>query len=292
MSAKTTKKYRSKFFRVALEGDTSDGRVIERQHLQEMADTYNPALYGARIWIEHIRSILPDSPFAAQGDVVALKAEEVEIEIGGQKQKKMALFAQIEPTAALVKTVNDLKQKVYTSMELAINFAKTGKAYLTGLAVTDTPASLGTEMLAFAQQHPDANPLKARKQHPDNLFTAASEASIEFEEIDESPSVLEGFFARLESVITGKKPEPKPDPAPTANDKQDFSALVDAMKELGKIQSDQFAQINTRLAAVEASTSQQQTNFNAFKTQLESTPAGQPARPAVTGQSGGAKTDC
>ncbi|TDV46478.1 capsid scaffolding serine peptidase GPO [Pseudomonas graminis] len=45
-----------------------------------------------------------------------------------------------------------------------------------GLGVTDTPASLGTEMLAFSAQHPDASPLKARKQSQDNLFTVMAHA--------------------------------------------------------------------------------------------------------------------
>ena len=38
----------------------------------------------------------------------------------------------------------DEGQKIYSSMEIMSNFADTGKAYLVGLAITDTPASLGT----------------------------------------------------------------------------------------------------------------------------------------------------
>lgn len=41
--------------------------------------------------------------------------------------------------------MNKAAQKVYTSMEIQPNFANTGKCYLVGLAVTDDPASLGTE---------------------------------------------------------------------------------------------------------------------------------------------------
>jgi hypothetical protein len=35
-------------------------------------------------------------------------------------------------------------------MEVSTSFADTGKAYLVGLAATDDPASLGTEMLQFS----------------------------------------------------------------------------------------------------------------------------------------------
>ncbi|MBV8972708.1 MAG: GPO family capsid scaffolding protein, partial [Sphingomonadaceae bacterium] len=45
----------SKFFRVAVEGGTSDGRVISRDWIEQMAATYNPATYGARISCEHIK---------------------------------------------------------------------------------------------------------------------------------------------------------------------------------------------------------------------------------------------
>jgi hypothetical protein len=43
-------------------------------------------------------------------------------------------------------------QKVYTSMEIRPNFANSGKCYLVGLAVTDDPASLGTEYLEFCSR--------------------------------------------------------------------------------------------------------------------------------------------
>ena len=130
MAAKKAKKYRSKFFRVALEGATCDGRTIERKDIEDMAATYSQGVYGARIWIDHIRGMLPDSPFRAYGDVTAVKAEEVDF----NGSKKLALFAQIDPTDDLVAIVNVQKQKVFTSIELAPDFAGSGQAYLYGLA--------------------------------------------------------------------------------------------------------------------------------------------------------------
>ncbi|MBP1039304.1 GPO family capsid scaffolding protein, partial [Serratia fonticola] len=87
--------------------------------------------------------------FKRLGDVVELKAEKIADDsiLNG----KWALFAKLTPTddlAAMVKA----GQKVYTSMEIRPNFANTGKCYLVGLAVTDDPASLGTEYLEFCSR--------------------------------------------------------------------------------------------------------------------------------------------
>ncbi len=46
---------KSQFFRVATEGATTDGRNIDRATIEQIAATYNPKTYGARIWLEHIR---------------------------------------------------------------------------------------------------------------------------------------------------------------------------------------------------------------------------------------------
>lgn len=100
---------KSKFFRVFTEGHTTDGRVVERQWITDIVETYNAAKYGARIWMEHIRGMTADSPFKAYGDVSAVKAEEVD--------GKLTLFAQIEPTEELI-AMNQKKQKIYTSVEI------------------------------------------------------------------------------------------------------------------------------------------------------------------------------
>jgi hypothetical protein len=38
-----------------------------------MAKNYNPEVYGARLNLEQYRGIIPDSPFKAYGDVIALE---------------------------------------------------------------------------------------------------------------------------------------------------------------------------------------------------------------------------
>lgn len=164
---------KAKRFRVGVEGATTDGRTIERAWLEQMAESYNPQVYTALINLEHIKGYTPDSPFRRFGTVDKLDAEEI---TDGPLKGKMALYAWITPSADLVAYTRNL-QKLFTSMEINPSFADTGKAYLVGLAATDDPASLGTEMLQFSASA-KSNPLAGRKQSPENLFTAAEETLI------------------------------------------------------------------------------------------------------------------
>ncbi|AMV03967.1 GPO family capsid scaffolding protein [Xanthomonas citri] len=279
------KKFKSNWFRVAVEGATTDGRVIERQQIEDMAATYDPNTYGARVWIEHLRSMLPDSPFRAYGDVTAVKAEDVTI----AGSKKLALFAQITPTNDLVKIVNDLKQKIFTSIEITPKFADSGRAYLTGLGVTDSPASLGTSMLAFAAQNPDENPLAERKQHKDNLFTVATETELQFTEEDDAAATT--LLARIKKLL-GTEPAPKP--APT--EPSDFTQIGEIVTQLAQGQCDQGAQftaLQEAQAIADAALTKLTEEFSALRTQLSQQPdPRQTQRPPVTGSDATVLTDC
>jgi hypothetical protein len=275
---------KSKFFRVAVEGDTTDGRVIERSWLQQMADGYNANKFGARVWLEHMRGILPDSPFKAYGDVVAVKTEEVDID----GKKKLALLAQIDATDELV-AMNKKRQKIYTSMELNPNFAKSGLAYLVGLAVTDSPASLGTEQLAFAAGA-KVNPLAERKQNPENLFSAAQEVTLEFE--DDKPAEGESLFTKVMGLLKGKD---KNDAERFADTGKAIEAVAGAQRDL----LDKFAALLTkgeeayqRLTAVETAATADRKAFADLKAELDKGPK-DGKRPAAAGGSGGTQaTDC
>lgn len=291
MSAKT-KKFRSKFFRIAVEGDTTDGRVIDGGQLREMADSYNPVTYGARIWMEHYRSLLPDSPFRAYGDVVALKVDDVTI----NGEKKLGLFAQIEPTDDLVNIVNVQKQKVFTSMEIDPKFAGTGKAYLTGLGVTDTPASLGTDRLAFSAKHPEAKLFDERKQKPENLFSAAQEVALVFEEVAEEEGAAAKLFAALTSLaerFSGSQKPAEQSPAATG-DLADIGRVLAQVGTHMAQQDDRYSQLQREYREQATGLQALRADVAAFKAQLEGTPAGDhPQRPASTGHSGNAElTDC
>ncbi len=128
-----------KKFKVMTSGTTVDGRNVTRAQIHAMAAAYNPSVYGARVNIEHYLSPFPDSVFSAMGDVVALSAEDIN---EGPLAGEAHLFAEIEPTQRMKDMIAEGK-KVYSSTEMHPNFPLTKGPYLMGLAMTDTPASLG-----------------------------------------------------------------------------------------------------------------------------------------------------
>lgn len=215
------KKFRSKWTRIAVEGATTDGRQIERSWIEDMAAQYSPNTYGARINCEHIKGYWPGGEFGAYGDVLALKAEEVDI----NGTKKLALFGQLQPNDALL-ALNKAGQKIYTSVEVQPKFADTGKAYLVGLAITDTPASLGTEALSFSAQH---GTLTSRKAHVDNLFTAAEEVAIEFEEVSDQPAAFAGLKEKIGTLFTRLKGKDDADQAQFSELGELISQLTEAV---------------------------------------------------------------
>lgn len=267
---------KSKWFVVATEGATADGRNIERQWLEEMAANYDQKIYGARVNIEHFKGIFPNGDFKRLGDVLALKTEE--------RDGKLRLLAQIEPTKDLIEMVKN-KQKVYTSIEVNPNFADLNSAYLVGLAVTDDPASLGTEMLAFSAQAKQ-NPLAHRKQDKDNLFSEAIEFALELEEPEK-----ESLLNKLKAMFTTK-----------ANAQQTEQQLYKTLEDVGTLLTEQIKQvqddnanlaqqIDTLLASNKALTEQLQaleTKFNV----LEKEPI-EFNRPVITGaEKSMIETDC
>lgn len=281
------KKYKQKWFRVAVEGATTDKRVIERSWLEQAAKNFNRATYGARIWLEHLRGIFAeDSAFPALGDVTALKTEEVDI----AGQKKLALFAQIDPTDQLVGW-NKARQKIYTSIEIDPNFADTGEAYMVGLAVTDSPASLGTDALAFAQQNPAASPYAGRHSSATSMFTAATETDLSFEEeADDSPSL----FTRVKELLTRSKQKDAQDDARFA----DVHKAVSELAEHASGQADSFTKLQTahdkqaeQVAALTKRLEATETAQKAFSETLDKIP-GSPARPPATGGDTANRTDC
>lgn len=254
MTEKTQpKKFKSKWFRVAVAGDTTDGREIQSEWIIQMAQTYNLNTYGARINLEHIKGVSPDGIFCAYGDVIALKTEKVDI----NGELKDALFAQIQPNDNLI-ALNQKNQKIYTSIEVDENFAKTGQAYLVGLAVTDSPASLGTEMLSFAAGATE-NPLKAKKQRPENLFSAAQETTFEFEEVKENFGA--NFLNQIKNLFKTQEQQQQ-------QNQENFSQSEQAILAIAEQTSSQGTEFNQLKQKHE----QLQQEFNQLKTKLDQEP--------------------
>ena len=274
---------KSKFFRVAVSGATTDGRVIERIQIEQMAKNFDPVKYGARIWLEHMRGMYPDSVFRAYGDVTALKTEE----FVADGQTLLALLAEIKPLPELV-AMTKAGQKIYTSIEINPKFAATGEAYLVGLGVTDSPASLGTEILAFAAQNPTASPFAKRKQAADNLFSAAVEVTLEFENEEDT--------GKFSAILTGIKDKLAKFTGRTDDTTGKVLEVVNEMAEgMGQL-SEKHSATATGLATLEKSFTTLQTEHKALQEKfntIDTTDASKfGQRPPAPGGAGKILTDC
>lgn len=251
---------KSKFFRVAVEGDTIDGRKIERQWLEQISANYDQNTYGARVWIEHMRGMLPESSFRAYGDVLAVKTEEVDI----AGEKKLALFAQIDATDDLIE-INRNRQKIYTSIEVDTDFQNSGQAYLVGLAVTDSPASIGTEKLSFSSMV-----AKFGENAEKDYFSQALETHIEFEELWK----FSGILKRFNEMIIGKYEEQN------EVNNQAFGDIHNALEQALTVfnaQQETIAQMQQQFAAMQQQLNSLQAEFNAQPQIIN------PTRPEQTG---------
>jgi len=279
----------SKWFRIGVEGDTCDGRVISATDIQEMAETFDPRVYGCRINLEHLKGILPDGPFSRYGDVVELKSEKIDDD--SVLKGKLALFAKITPPDDLI-AMNKKLQKVYTSMEIQPNFANSGKCYLVGLAVTDDPASLGTEYLEFCRGA-KFNPLNRFKAEPGNLISVATLAELEFEDLPEK--MFTALSDKVKSIFSRKQ----------ASDDDRFQDVHEAVTTVSEHVQENLTATEQRLATLEnafatlkqdVTTKADQTRqaFSQLKTSLDTTESTtQPRRKLSTGGGGDELlTDC
>ena len=196
--------------RVATSGITADGREILPQELRDIAETYKPSKYTAVIWCEHQRS---EGSF---GTVYAVRLVE---EGDDLEEGQIALEAQLKPNDRLL-YLNDQGQKLFTSIEIWPNFAGSGKSYLTGLAVTDTPSSLGTQELYFTRQTNKAT-----------YYAAAVELGAFEEEpqgeVGKLIGLLTGFFKRFATDAEPVEPTPPTETQPPMDE-----ATATALKAL------------------------------------------------------------
>lgn len=282
----------SKWFRIGVEGDTCDGRVISATDIQEMADGFDPRVYGCRINLEHIRSVIPDSPFCRYGDVTEVKAEVIDDD--SALNGKLALFGKIAPLDNLLAMLAK-GQKVYTSMEIRPNFANTGKCHLIGLAVTDDPASLGTEYLQFCSRA-QQNPLAGKKDQPGDLFSVATLAELEFEDLPDT--LLTKLSDTVKGIFSRKQTD---DDARFGDVHEAVTAIAERVQTGGESAEVRFSAIETELADVKKALTEQadatSQQFSTIKTTLEHTEdKTQPRRKLSAGgdgdSSGSTLTDC
>ena len=265
---------------VGVSGDTIDGRLINAQELEEMAAQYDPEIYGARINLEHVNFLLPDYA-GGYGDVLELKTEPWH-----KDPSKTALHAKLAVLPALQKLWDEGK-KIYTSMEIVRPFADTGKAYLAGLAITDTPASLGTttNFSRAAEQAGSQQTVFSAYRLLEETVMPQNQTQPQNPTADKplTEAGAESLFARLLAKFTaGSKPEQQPaEPAqPPAAKPEDYSQTIADIRQeyqtaaelvqklIDKQEAD--AQAYNQLAANHETLRQE---FDAMKLRLETEPA-------------------
>lgn len=265
----------SKPFVIATEGPTIDGRNISRQWIQDMAKNYDPKVYTAVTNLEHYLSSLPDGIFKAYGKVVSLATQEATL-LG---EKKLQLTAVVDASQEIV-DMQKKGQKAFASIEVINNFIGKGIAYLSGLAFTDQPASIGTEAMQFS--HGGA---------AGERFASQNEVVLEFIS-DEKPSAGESLFAKVKELIgLGKK---------QTDDKfADHAKAIEAIAGSQKDLLDQFGASAKNLTDALAQFKTLQEDHTALKQQfadlskkLGNTDGDGTQRPPAPGGDGTVKTDC
>lgn len=231
---------------IATEGETVDKRDIPAQWLYDMAESYSTEEYTALLWPDHERW------FGNVGEVLALKCEKV-----GERVK---LYAQLCPAQDLL-YANRNGKLLFCSIEPTtdLNYKGTGKPYLEGLGVTDSPASTGTERMRFNAK----NAGRIFGQLEPLVFSDVSELSEEdmsSTQFSDKKRLFRSLFS-LPEKTEKQPPENQPEPKPEKHKKGLFSKMkfsdeqietlvevVEAVLEESEEQAEIIEEIKTQVA--------------------------------------------
>ncbi|MCL8337707.1 GPO family capsid scaffolding protein [Pseudomonas mosselii] len=216
--------------RVAVSGSTADNREITRQELVDCAETYSLRTYTGVIWNEHDRDL------ETLGTVYAIRLVEDDPDL---EPGQVALEAQLKPNDDLL-YLNDRGKKLFTSVEITPNFANTGRFYLTGIAVTDSPASLGTQELYFSKRG-----RKGNRYDKTSYYCAAVELS-SLREGTQQPGELRRFF----NALTGLCKRFADTTTPNTNSPDETPPMDEATAKALKALTDQLVIILAGFQAV------------------------------------------
>ena len=206
-------------------GPTIDGRDIPQKVIDDIAETYDPKKYTARINEDH-------SEWSWKGGSV-LSVEKRDDE----------LWAEIKPNSFLLRNIEN-GQLLHTSCEYLEDFANTGKAYLTGLAFTDKPASLGTTQVHLSTQPSEKDVVQVSTGQVLNHIEKLSQDS----ETQSERSLLTKFLNLLKST-----PEEHEEQLSNLEEPEEMSKkteeLLEQSLEQNKELNNQLGQLVTCLSA-------------------------------------------
>lgn len=150
-------------------------------------------------------------------------------------------------------------------------------------------------MLQFSAKQGSASPLAARKQRPENLFTAAVEVELDFSdalpEPDKGPSLTERITALFK----------KHDAKSTARTQAEFDAFSKDLEQTFELFVKRHEALESELEArpstdafneLKTAHDDLKRRFDELYTQLDNAPSPQHHRSRATGNDGGIVTDC
>lgn len=203
------------WFTLATAGETIDGRVIEEQWLRDMAESYSTDYYTAVIDADHELDW-----YGAYGNVSELRI--------GEKVGRVSLEAKLNVNYRLME-MNRNGQRLWFSIEPR---EVEGKVYLFRLAITDNPASIGTDQMKFSAG-PNGEKPSFSKPKPFDF-------SVEKPSEEDEASFFKRFKAWLKSDPEfTNKPGETPDDHDEGDDDmkpEQFEQLQKTLEEQGKAQ--------------------------------------------------------
>ncbi|SIN72670.1 Phage capsid scaffolding protein (GPO) serine peptidase [Halodesulfovibrio marinisediminis DSM 17456] len=239
----------TEFIKVAQSGATIDGREIAPQDLRDIAESYSPSTYEAVIWPEHERF------FGNHGTVAAVEARE--------NGELVELYAKFKPGWRFLEK-NKEGQKLYSSIEIWDNFGNSGKAYLAGIAITDTPASLGTEQIrlftAQRTKHSQQTGEFYSGVELPSFFAAAAQP-------DEQKPEAYSLFQRLGAALFGSNHN-EPETEEESMTEEQFNQLLSALTDTKAAVDGLAGNFNSQQAQPEPEPAKAEPENN-FSAQLE-----------------------
>lgn len=192
------------WYTIATAGPTADGRVIEEQWLIDAAEKYDPDFYTAVIDSEHLLEV-----YGCFGHVTELRI--------GKKFGRVSLEAKVNANRRLL-AMNAEDQRLFPSIWPAENFSDTGMTYLYRLAMTNSPASIGTDMMKFSTQGNGGQTPVFSVDHVQKKLGKPDE-----QKGTGGAPAEPTFTAKEKSLLTAIKElfSGKPDPAPEPNTPDD-----------------------------------------------------------------------
>lgn len=214
---------------ISAAGETVDGRVIEEQWILDAAELYDPAEYTAMLWPEHSRN------YGNHGEVLELMTQR-------DAEGVLKLYARLCPNIRLIQANAD-GQLLFCSAEFTPdgNYRGTGKTYLEGLGVTDSPASAKTQRLRFSR-----NKYKRFGELKPMVFEEVREYSKETKGMSGTKKTS---WRKLFAIAEQEQPEPE-----QQQDGDKLQALAEAL-----------AALEQRFAELEASQQEVQEDMDTVK---------------------------